>query len=70
MVDLDRLPETVVLTLEGAINQEIGVMHRMMNRSGIRFLSYLTLPYTLPAGVVYTTTRRYSNQITDKASIL
>ncbi len=56
MVIVDRLPETVSLTLQHAINQaNEGVMNWIFRHRGMRLLSILSLPYVLPADVVYAT---------------
>lgn len=56
MVIIDRLPETVSLTLQNAINQaNQGLINWLFRHRGMRLLSILSLPYILPAEVVYAT---------------
>jgi patatin-like phospholipase domain-containing protein 2 len=56
MVVIDRLPETVSLTLQNAITEaNQGVMNWIFRHRGMRLLSILSLPYVLPVDVVYAT---------------
>ncbi|KAK4012364.1 1-acylglycerol-3-phosphate O-acyltransferase Pnpla3 [Daphnia magna] len=54
MVIIDRLPETVSLTLQNAIAQaNEGLMNWIFRHRGMRLLSILSLPYVIPVDVVY-----------------
>lgn len=60
MVIIDRLPETVSLTLQNAINQaNQGLINWIFRYRGMQILSILSLPYVLPAEVVYATVLKY-----------
>ena len=60
MVLVDRLPETVTLTLQNAIEAaNNGLMNWIFRHRGLRLLSILTLPYVLPADVAYATFLKY-----------
>jgi len=61
MVVVDRLPETVSLTLQAAIQQaNEGLMNWIFQHRGMRLLSILSLPYVLPADVAYATFLKYN----------
>ena len=56
MVIIDRLPETVSLTLQSAITEaNQGLMNWIFRHRGMRLLSILSLPYFIPVDVIYAT---------------
>jgi patatin-like phospholipase domain-containing protein 2 len=56
MVIIDRLPETVSLTLQSAITEaNQGLMNWIFRHRGMRLLSILSLPYVIPVDVIYAT---------------
>ncbi|XP_046459756.1 1-acylglycerol-3-phosphate O-acyltransferase Pnpla3-like [Daphnia pulex] len=62
MVVIDRLPETVSLTLQNAITEaNQGVMNWIFRHRGMRLLSILSLPYVLPVDVVYATFLKFAD---------
>jgi hypothetical protein len=58
---LSKLPDTMVSMFEEAIDTaNRGLINWIFKHRGMKVLSVLSLPYTLPAEIVYTTFTKYA----------
>jgi hypothetical protein len=58
---LSKLPDTILTIFEDAIDSaNKGLVNWIFKHRGMKLLSVLSLPYTLPAEIIYATFTKYA----------
>ncbi|CAG9856648.1 unnamed protein product [Phyllotreta striolata] len=68
---VSNVPESVLSKFQEAIDKaNHGLLHWLFKHRGMKLLSVLTLPYTLPADVMYATFTKFRTYSTNRGSLI